>query len=124
MMEIDHILLITIICFFNLNSITNYENVFSNLIYEKVSILLKMEIKIWTQLILWTFVEVSIPVRDRVRTAFFADKYRQNIKVHKSKGRTLFVVYVYPSKNKLDNSRNKINFFTIIYCFLSNPALQ
>jgi hypothetical protein len=45
-------------------------------------------------------------------------------KVHKSKGRTLFVVYVKSSKNKLDRSSNKIHLFTFIYCFLSNPAVQ
>jgi hypothetical protein len=45
-------------------------------------------------------------------------------KVHKSKGRTLFVVYVKPSKNKLDHSRNKIHMFTFTDCFLSNPAFQ
>jgi hypothetical protein len=45
-------------------------------------------------------------------------------KVHKSKGRTLFVVSVYPSKNKLGCLRNKIHLFTFTSCFLSNPALQ
>ncbi len=45
-------------------------------------------------------------------------------KVDKSKGRTLFVVYVSPSKNKLGRFMNKIHMFTFTSCFLSNPALQ
>ncbi len=46
------------------------------------------------------------------------------VKVHKTKGRTLFVVYVKPSKNKLDHLQNKLHLFTCIYCFLSIPAFQ
>ncbi len=38
-------------------------------------------------------------------------------KVHKSKGRTLFVVYVEPSKNKLGRFRNNIYLFTFTSCF-------
>ncbi len=38
-------------------------------------------------------------------------------KVHKSKGRTLFVVYVNQSKNKLGRFRNKIHLFTFISLF-------
>ncbi len=39
-------------------------------------------------------------------------------KVHKSKGRTLFVVYVQPSKTKLGNFMNKMRLFT----FLIQPS--
>jgi hypothetical protein len=45
-------------------------------------------------------------------------------KVHKSKGRTLFVVYVEPSKNKLGRFRNNTHLFTFNSCFLSDRALQ
>ncbi len=38
-------------------------------------------------------------------------------KVHKSKGRTLFVVYVQPSKNKPGHFRYKIHLFTLLPVF-------
>ncbi len=42
------------------------------------------------------------------------------LRVHKSKGRTLFVIYVQPSKIKLDRLRNKkLNTFVCIYLLVS-----
>ncbi len=55
------------------------------------------------------------------QTSHFED---ESLKVRKSEGKTLIVVYVLPSKNKLYHLRNKIHWFTFIYSFLSNPALQ
>ena len=43
-------------------------------------------------------------------------------KVHRCKGRALFIVYLQPSKNKLDRLRNKKYLFTFTYCFITNPA--
>jgi hypothetical protein len=44
-------------------------------------------------------------------------------KVHKSKGRTLFVVYVKPSKNKLDCLSNKIPMY-LAYVLLGESKRQ
>ena len=47
-----------------------------------------------------------------------------NPKVHWSKGRAQTIVYIWPSKNKLDRLKNKKYLFTCTYCFLLNPVLQ
>ena len=44
-------------------------------------------------------------------------------KVHRSKGRALSIVYVAPSKNRLDHLRNEKYLFTCTDCFLCNPTL-
>jgi hypothetical protein len=45
------------------------------------------------------------------------------IKVHKSKDRTLFVAYVWPSKNKLGRLMNKIHFLQLLPVFyLIHPS--
>ena len=48
----------------------------------------------------------------------------ENLKVYRSEGRTLFIVYVYPSKNKLYHLRNKKYLFIFTCHFSPNPALQ
>ncbi len=39
-------------------------------------------------------------------------------------GRTLFFVYVEPSKNELGHLINKIYLFTFSYCSLFNPTIK
>ena len=43
-------------------------------------------------------------------------------KVHRSKGSTLFIVRVQPSKNKLDHLRKKMYLFTFTICFYQTQS--
>jgi len=43
-------------------------------------------------------------------------------KVHRSEGRTLFIVSIEPSKNKLDRLMNKIYLFTFANCLIPKTA--
>ena len=75
----------------------------------------------------WRLLSKKLKKIFKIAFIFFLqnDRFAKNrkTKVHRSKGRALFIVYVEPSKIKLDRLRNKKYLFTLTYCFLSNPSI-
>ncbi len=75
--------------------------------------------------ILWTSIHFRVErrirelpkFRNQLPLLFFLLFHFVELKVHKSKGRTQFVVYVYSSKNKLGRLRNKLHFLQILPVF-------
>ena len=85
---------------------------------------LKNSVQLW-------FISQSRYFRDFLKASntimsinIFSCKGSWKNKVHKSKGKSLRIVYVWPSKNKQDCLRNEKYFFPVTYCFLSISNLQ